>query len=680
MTNTKKEWGLVGLGKMGGNLALQALEKGMRVVSFDLKKAAPEYLKAGLVQIEHLEDFRKTLSSPRIVFIYIPAGPAVDHVLTDLAQCLEKGDILVDGGNSYWGDSIRRHQKLQEKGIHFVDLGTSGGVDGARHGACFMAGGKKEAVLKIEPILKDLAVKEGTVHAGPPGAGHFTKLVHNGIEFGMLQAIGEGIDLLEHYRDQIDIADVLRCWRHGSVIRSWLVDLMEAAYRSDKGLEEIPPYVEDTGEVNWLVDDAMHMEVPVPVIAQAVMQLFSSRDHQKNWARAMVTFDKNYQLRDFYYPYVGLENHTIGHPFRLGVWADGEFSEMGPEWQKDMRYLKDTLITEVKARNDKLGLELTCNDLVDFHLNIYLKKMTLKNLKNQPRDLRLFFSHDFHISGNEVGDTAYYDPRTQSLIHYKGKRYFLMNCCDDTKCGVEHFACGLKETQGLQGTWKDAVDGNLSGNSVAQGSVDSTVGINIPLAAQAITSVYYWICAGNTYQEVVKLNRSVREKTPDKLFTRSENYWKLWITQELCPGGETLSLKIFQLLKQSLLIMRTQIDNNGAILASNDTDIMDFSRDTYSYMWPRDGALVAASFIKAGYSEISRRFFNFCSQIVDPGGYFLHKFTPDGSVGSTWHPWWKNNEPELPIQEDETALVLWALWKHFDRFHDVEFIKPLYRD
>ena len=283
----KKEWGLVGLGRMGGNLALQALEKGMNVVGYDLKTAPEELLKAGFIQVKNIEDFKKKLSRPRAIFIYIPAGPAVDGLIDNLASKLEGGDIIADGGNSYWGDSIRRHRRLKAKGIHWVDLGTSGGVEGARRGACFMAGGEKEAISRIEPILKDLAVKDGYVHAGPPGAGHFTKLVHNGIEFGMLQAIGEGIDLLEHYHDKLDVAEVLRCWRHGSVIRSWLIDLMESAYRSELGLEKIPPYVEDTGEVNWLVDDAIHMEVPVPVIAQSVMQLFSSRDETKKWARAI---------------------------------------------------------------------------------------------------------------------------------------------------------------------------------------------------------------------------------------------------------------------------------------------------------------------------------------------------------------------------------------------------------
>jgi 6-phosphogluconate dehydrogenase len=287
MENIKREFGVVGLGKMGANLALQALEKGIQVVGFDMKKVPEELGNAGLVEINSLEGFRRKLSRPRAIFFYIPAGPAVDRVIDNIVPHLEKGDIIVDGGNSYWGDSIYRHQRLSDKGISFVDLGTSGGVEGARHGACFMVGGVEDAIARIEPMLLDLATPGGYVHAGPPGAGHFTKLVHNGIEFGMLQAIGEGIDLLENYRDNLNIADVLKCWRHGSVIRSWLIDLMEAAYRDEGGLEKIPPYVEDTGEVNWLVNDAIRMEVPVPVISQAVMQLFASRDEKKHWARAI---------------------------------------------------------------------------------------------------------------------------------------------------------------------------------------------------------------------------------------------------------------------------------------------------------------------------------------------------------------------------------------------------------
>jgi 6-phosphogluconate dehydrogenase len=287
MAESRLEFGIVGLGRMGGGLAQQALAKGQRVVGYTLDGAAPELVRAGLTEIRDPAGFAQALTAPRVVMLYIPAGPAVDATLDQLAAGLAPGDVLVDGGNSYWGDSIRRHARLRDRGIHLVDLGTSGGVDGARHGACFMVGGDPEPVARVEPILRALAVPGGYVNAGPPGAGHFAKLVHNGIEFGMLQAIGEGIDLLERHPAGLDVAAILGCWRNGSVIRSWLVDLMEEAYRAEGGLDRVPAYVEDTGEVNWLVADALRLEVPTPVIAQAVMQLFASRDDRRLWARAI---------------------------------------------------------------------------------------------------------------------------------------------------------------------------------------------------------------------------------------------------------------------------------------------------------------------------------------------------------------------------------------------------------
>jgi len=393
----------------------------------------------------------------------------------------------------------------------------------------------------------------------------------------------------------------------------------------------------------------------------------------------LIAFDRDYLIRDIYFPQVGGENHALGHPFRFGVWVDGQFSQMGPEWEKELRYFDETLVTEVRARHPGLQLELVCRDTVDFYLNVYLKEITVTNLAAHAREARLFFSHDFYIAGNAVGDTANYDPRHQALIHYKGQRYFLMNCCDPTKCGVEHFACGLKETQGLEGTWRDAEDGVLSGNAIAQGSVDSTVGITVPLPAAGTAMAHYWMCAGTTYHEVAELNRLVREKTPEELLQRTANYWKLWGAAEIRSDCAGLPAPVLRLLRQSLLIIRTQFDNGGAIIAANDTDIFQFSRDTYSYMWPRDGALVAAALIKAGYATLAENFFNFCRRIIDPDGYFLHKFNPDGSVGSSWHPWWRAGQQESPIQEDETALILWALWQHFARVHDVEFIRPLYR-
>ncbi len=286
-TGNREELGIVGLGRMGGNLALQAVEKGFRVVGFDPGAFSQELRAAGVVAASSLQELSRALRPPRKVFFYIPSGTAVDDLIDSLVATLEKGDILVDGGNSYWGDSLRRFDRLKQTGIHFVDLGTSGGVSGARNGACFMAGGEPEPIRILQPILERLAVPGGYVHAGPAGAGHFTKLCHNGIEFGMLQAIGEGVELLAHHKDKLDIGAILHCWRNGSVIRSWLMDLMEGAFRQEGGLAHVPGYVDDTGEVSWLVGDAMRMEVPIPVIAQSVMQLFLSRDSEKDWARAI---------------------------------------------------------------------------------------------------------------------------------------------------------------------------------------------------------------------------------------------------------------------------------------------------------------------------------------------------------------------------------------------------------
>lgn len=271
-----KTYGIIGLGKMGSNLALQAAEKGYRILGYD-KHLPTDIEQENLVLVHSLEALVEQLERPRKIFIYIPAGAAIDYVIAELSPLLAEGDIIVDGGNSYWGDSIRRAGQLRERKIHLIDCGTSGGVSGARNGACFMVGGDKEAVSQIEGLLKDLSVPNGYIHTGASGSGHFVKLVHNGIEFGMLQAIGEGMDLLAHYREELNISDILYTWNHGSVVRSWLIELMKQLYDEKQGFN-VPSYVEDTGEVNWLVTDAMHMEVSIPVIAQSVMQLIASRD------------------------------------------------------------------------------------------------------------------------------------------------------------------------------------------------------------------------------------------------------------------------------------------------------------------------------------------------------------------------------------------------------------------
>lgn len=392
----------------------------------------------------------------------------------------------------------------------------------------------------------------------------------------------------------------------------------------------------------------------------------------------LVTFDADYRIRDIYFPYVGQENHTTGHPCRFGFFVEGHFSWVGPAWQRSLDYGDDTLVTDVRLSHGGLALDIACQDAVDFHENVFLRAVRLGNMAPRPRLIKAFFSHDFHIGESEVGNTAFYDPQLQAVVHYRGQRYFLINVSAGGQSGVEEWACGTKEFGGLEGTWRDAEDGRLGGNAIAQGSVDSTIAVTVSVEAGQAAVFYYWIAAGTRYREVAVIDAVVRDKGPAELLHRTAAYWRAWLTQG-CRAIPTLPLAIQRLYRRSLLVIRTQITHDGAVIAANDSDVLQFGRDTYSYMWPRDGALTAAALDLAGYRELSRRFFDYCGRIISDKGYFLHKYNPDGSLGSSWHPWYGDGQMQLPIQEDETALVLWALWRHFQRWGDVESLKPLYR-
>jgi GH15 family glucan-1,4-alpha-glucosidase len=390
----------------------------------------------------------------------------------------------------------------------------------------------------------------------------------------------------------------------------------------------------------------------------------------------LITFDQDYCLRDIYFPCVGKENHTDGHRFRFGLWVDGRFSWVSREWNLRLEYAYESLLTHVTAENEDLGVRLHCNDMVDYKENIYIRAVLVKNLSENDREFRIFFHHDFHILESPTGDTAYYDPDERALIHYKEKRYFLMSGMRNKMQGLDQYATGIKEFRGLEGTWRDAEDGRLAGAPISQGSVDSVLSFTVKIAANGEQMVYYWICAGENYAEASRLNKMISGHGVEHFITRTDNYWRAWINKQSTNFGNLPPI-VVELYKKSLLIMRTNIDETGAIMAGNDSDVQHFARDTYSYMWPRDGALTAYALDRAGYLGPTRRFFDFCLDIITKGkeasGYFLHKYNPNGSLGSSWHPWVSREEKQLPIQEDGTALVLWALWFHFDKFRDVEF-------
>ncbi|HEY0784030.1 MAG TPA: glycoside hydrolase family 15 protein, partial [Thermoanaerobaculia bacterium] len=244
----------------------------------------------------------------------------------------------------------------------------------------------------------------------------------------------------------------------------------------------------------------------------------------------LVTFDSRYQLRDIYFPQVGLENHTGGEPCRFGIWADGTFAWTGDDgWERDLRFAHETLVSEVTLGHSGLGIRVRCRDTVDFDRNLYLKEVTVEDVTGRERDIRLFQHFDARLSGNDIGDSAFYDPRTRAIVHYKGRRYFLLTGVNaKSESGLTSFAIGTKEALGREGTWRDAEDGELSRNLVAQGSIDSVGMLGLRVPANSIATATFVIGAGQTYDEVRDLDKLVRERGVGSFISRTGDYWNLW--------------------------------------------------------------------------------------------------------------------------------------------------------
>jgi len=273
--------GMIGLGRMGMNMAKRLLRAGHGLAAFNRTPAKTEELAAseGAAAASSLGELVEKLDTPRILWMMLPAGSVVDDHLSELLCLVEPGDIIVDGGNTHYKDDIRRAQTAADAGVHYLDVGTSGGVWGLEVGYCLMAGGPREAFVRAEPLLKALAPEDGYMHCGPSGAGHFVKMVHNGIEYGMMQAYAEGFGLIEasDYSETLDYSALSHLWNQGSVIRSWLLELAERAFAQDPGLKSLQGYVEDSGEGRWTVQQAVESGVSAPVLSLALMERFRSR-------------------------------------------------------------------------------------------------------------------------------------------------------------------------------------------------------------------------------------------------------------------------------------------------------------------------------------------------------------------------------------------------------------------
>lgn len=271
--------GLIGLGKMGLNLGKNLMDHKHEVAAFDLNASAVEEMKEyGATGASSLNELVQSLQSPRVLWVMVPHA-VVDSVIDEVTPLLSKGDILIEAGNSHYKESIRRYEQLKKDGIHFMDAGTSGGMEGARNGACYMIGGDQEAWDIVEPIFRDTAVENGFLYAGKAGSGHFLKMVHNGIEYGMMAAIGEGFEILEKSEFDYDYEKVSRVWNNGSVIRSWLMELTENAFSKDAKLDEIKGVMHSSGEGKWTVETALDLQTATPVIAMSLLMRYRSLDN-----------------------------------------------------------------------------------------------------------------------------------------------------------------------------------------------------------------------------------------------------------------------------------------------------------------------------------------------------------------------------------------------------------------
>ena len=269
--------GLIGLGKMGLNLGLNMKEHGHEVIGFDIfEKAFENATQSGLECYNHLDSFLNRLNTKKVLWLMIPAGTAVEEMLEKLLPKLSAGDIVIDGGNSNYKDSLRRFQKLSELQINFVDIGTSGGMEGARNGICCMIGAEKEIFNLLEPLLKDISVSNGYLHTGSPGSGHYVKMLHNGIEYGMMQAIGEGFEIMKESRFDLDLEKISTLFNHGSVIRSWLMELTANMFKKDPNLQNIKGIVHSSGEGLWSVQEALELKVSAPIITESLFVRFRS--------------------------------------------------------------------------------------------------------------------------------------------------------------------------------------------------------------------------------------------------------------------------------------------------------------------------------------------------------------------------------------------------------------------
>jgi GH15 family glucan-1,4-alpha-glucosidase len=389
-------------------------------------------------------------------------------------------------------------------------------------------------------------------------------------------------------------------------------------------------------------------------------------------------------VHDFYFPYVGYENHAAGKSLRhrVGIWVDGAVSwldDLNAGWSFNFRYQPRALIGHIVAKNDRLGVLLEFDDIVDTNVSAFIRNVHVVNLREVPREIRLFMHQAFVIGDSRSNtDTAQYLPDNDTILHYRGRRAFMISGCTTDDKPFDQYSIGLFGIEGHEGTYRDAEDGELSMWAVEHGRVDSTIRFKLELGAHDSKRVHYWIAAGTSTREALYVHNQIKKDGVIKRLHMTAKWWQEWLVPAL-KVAEKVPKDAQNEFINSIMIIKSQIDKRGAIIASTDTTMLNYSRDAYAYSWPRDGAYTLWPLIRMGYIDEPHRFFDFCQRCLHPGGYLMHKYRADGALGSSWHPYIHDDGSVAPpIQEDETALVVFVFAQYYKMHESPRLLREFY--
>lgn len=386
-------------------------------------------------------------------------------------------------------------------------------------------------------------------------------------------------------------------------------------------------------------------------------------------------------VHDFYFPYVGLENHAAGKDLRhkLGIWTEGTISWLDePAWHIELWTAEGALIGHTRAVNDNLGIIIEFDDTVDADMSAFLRNIHVVNMRDTTRDIRLFTHQAFAIGDTRSNtDTAQYLPDSNAVLHYRGRRVFVIGGRGNDSRPFDQHSIGLFGIEGREGTYRDADDGELACSSVEHGRVDSTLRFKLDIGPYESTRVHYWIAAGTSISEALYVHKKISDVGLDTRMHATALWWHEWLTP-VRHAAEKLPAAKRRLFMHSAMVVKSHIDKRGAVIASTDTTMLNYSRDAYAYSWPRDAAYALWPLIRLGYVQEPRRFFEFARRGLHQNGYLMHKYQADGALGSSWHPYVHGNVTAPPIQEDETALTLFMFAQFYAAQKDERLLREFY--